>query len=55
MVSLSVWYLIILREPAGSGKDTMGNRLVKKLGGDNRAHLLDLDVTGSLRTIHSRS
>jgi shikimate kinase len=43
-----VGYLIILRGPAGSGKDTIGKILVKKLGGDNQACLLDLNITGSL-------
>jgi shikimate kinase len=41
-------YLIILRGPAGSGKDTIGKILVNKLGGDNQACLLDLDITGSI-------
>jgi adenylylsulfate kinase-like enzyme len=41
-------YLIILRGPAGSGKDTIGKRLVEKLGGFNKAYLLDLDIIGSL-------
>jgi hypothetical protein len=41
-------YLIILRRPAGSGKDTIGKSLVEKLGGDSQAYLLDLDITGPL-------
>jgi ribose 1,5-bisphosphokinase PhnN len=41
-------YLIILRGPAGSGKDTIGGCLIKKLGGDILAHLLDLDITDPL-------
>jgi shikimate kinase len=41
-------YLIILRGPAGSGKDTIGKLLVEKLGGGNQACLLDLDITGPL-------
>jgi shikimate kinase len=41
-------YLIILRGPAGSGKDTIGKSLVEKLGGNNQAYLLDLDITDPL-------
>jgi thymidylate kinase len=41
-------YLIVLRGPAGSGKDTIGKCLVEKLGGSNKAYLLNLDITGSL-------
>jgi ribose 1,5-bisphosphokinase PhnN len=41
-------YLIILRGPAGSGKDTIGKILVEKLGGDDQVCLLDLDITGEL-------
>jgi shikimate kinase len=43
-----VGYLIILRGPAGSGKDTIGKCLVKKLGGNKRAYVLDLDITDPL-------
>jgi shikimate kinase len=41
-------YLIILRGPAGSGKDTIGKCLVEKLGGVNQACILDLDITDPL-------
>lgn len=41
-------FLIILRGPAGSGKDTIGKCLVDKLGGYCQACLLDLDITGPL-------
>ena len=41
-------YLIILRGPAGSGKDTIDECLVEKLGGVNEACLLDLDITDPL-------
>jgi thymidylate kinase len=43
-----VGYLIILRGPAGSGKDTIGKYLVEKLGGDDQVCMLDLDITGPL-------
>lgn len=43
-ISQLMGYLIILRGPAGSGKDTIGKILIKKLGGDNQAYLLDLEV-----------
>jgi deoxyadenosine/deoxycytidine kinase len=43
-----VGYLVILRGPAGSGKDTIGKRLVEKLGGNTQACMLDLDITGPL-------
>jgi ribose 1,5-bisphosphokinase PhnN len=43
-----VGHLIILRGPAGSGKDTIGKSLVEKLGGDNQVRMLDLDITGPL-------
>ena len=43
-------HLIILRGPAGSGKDTIGKILVEKLGGDNQACLLDLDITDERET-----
>jgi ribose 1,5-bisphosphokinase PhnN len=45
-------YLIILRGPAGSGKDAIGKALIKKLGGDDQAHLLDLDITVPLESLN---
>lgn len=48
-------YLIILRGPAGSGKDTIGKSLVEKLGGRSQAYLLDLDITGLLEGDFTRS
>jgi deoxyadenosine/deoxycytidine kinase len=41
-------YMIVLRGHAGSGKDTIGKCLVEKLGGSNKAYLLNLDITGPL-------
>lgn len=48
-------YLIVLRGPAGSGKDTIGKELIKKLGGDDQARLLDLDITGPLEKQFNKS
>ena len=48
-------YLIILRGPADSGKNTIGKILVEKLGGKSQAYLLDLDITGPLEGDFARS
>jgi guanylate kinase len=45
-------YLIILRGPAGSGKETIGKHLVEKFGGDNQACLGSRYNRPSTGTIH---
>jgi len=50
-----VGYLIVLSGFAGSGKDTIGKELIKKLGGDDQARLLDLDITGPLEKQFNKS